>query len=127
MANTATAQTALRVNYGMMKANTNVIPVFFNYDTTGADLTLFTPDSDKMVLLAGLQYAKNSAHTLTFKTASTTIVTYDLAGGGFTQNIGDGIMLASAVGEAFKINSNAAIGAGVAYIYHTSELQIETE
>lgn len=127
MANTATPDTALRINYGMMKYNPNIIPVRINYDTSGADLTIYTPDSNKMVLLAGLQYAKNAAHTLTFKSGSTVLVTFDLAGGGFTQNVGEGLMLIGNVGEALVLSSNAALGSCIAYVYHTNEFQLDTD
>lgn len=47
-------------------------------DTTGADLTIHTTTSGYRAILLALLYSEADAHTLTFKSASTTLVALEM-------------------------------------------------
>jgi len=115
MANTATAQTALPVTVG---GHGPVIPVVVTMDTTGSDLTVYTPDSDKVLALVGITFAEGSANSLTIKSGSTTLVTLELTTfQGLSHKVGGGAILFTAKGEALKFNvGTAAVSTMIVYV-----------
>lgn len=73
MGNTAAAQTAIQGPEG------KIYPVIITLDTTGADLTVFTPDTGKYAEMIGLMYVNALAHKLTCKSNTTTLWVTELA------------------------------------------------
>lgn len=87
-----------------------------NIDTTGADLTIRTPDSDKAIFLVGMVLSEASATNLTFKNGSTTMVIPELTTyQGILERVqfgGDntfGFILGTSLGSALVVQSSVAI------------------
>lgn len=111
MANTATARSAvpvaLKEGYGYAK----VTPVVCTFDTTGSDLTVFTPTvSTNYAAIVGLVYQEASAHSLTITAGSTVLVTLEVpaSGGLVKSSLCDGPLIVGGQGEALKIQCGTA-------------------
>ena len=112
MANTATTLTAIpmAMSSGRMGFS-KVTPVVCTFDTTGADLTVFTPTlSTNYAAIIGMIYEEASAHTLILKSGTTTYVTLERTsydGVGLPLGTG-GFFIIGAIGEALKIQCGTA-------------------
>lgn len=127
MANVATAGSPLPIGFKHSGMGSFVVPVICTFDTTASDLTIYTPsDADAFCALVGLQYAETSAHSLTVKSGSTTLVTYEMpASSGRDCPIGNGLTLSSLVkGEALKLScGTAVISTLLAYVLEYKQIQ----
>lgn len=129
MANVASAQSPIPVKYGN-SGFAMIIPVIVTMDTTGADLTVYTPDSTRFWAIAGINYRETSAHSLIFKSGSTTLVTLEQAANSVLEHkIGDGIyMTGLAKGDALKINAGtAAVSSILFYIMEFEQLIFDSK
>lgn len=128
MANVATAQSPLPIEYGHNGAgNSFIIPVIVTMDTTGADLTIYTPAATNFAAIVGIKYSEASAHSLIFKSGSTTLVTLEQAANTVVNHgVGQGIYLAGlAKGDALKINAGtAAVSSILFYVMEFNQLTI---
>lgn len=110
--------------------NTAAGPVYsynITIDTTGADLTLHTPAATNRVFLVGAVLSDGTANTITFKTGSTTLCAPELAANqGIFTPVGTGQkdqwLLATALGEALKINCSALLTSGLFHIVEAPAL-----
>lgn len=116
MANTKTQLNRIPIIYPG-STDVFVYPVVITFDTTGADLSIFSPDDNKHCALVGLQYSAASAHTLTIKSGSTTLLTYQFPdNAGFSHPIGDPILMTNE-GEDLVFNvGTAAVPSMLAYV-----------
>ena len=126
MANTATSQSVVPIGYSHGGSGIGATPVTVVIDTTGADLTVFTPSSDKYWAILGISYVETDAHNLTIKSGSTTLVTYEMAANsGLVHPMGNGILLTGvARGDALVIQSSVAISSMVFYVQQFKELPL---
>lgn len=100
-----------------------IVPIEVAY--TSGDETIYTPDSDGYVAVVGLQYVEGDAHNLTFKSGSTTLVTFQqAANGGISHPIGDGILVSTYAGEALKISCTEALSPFVIYVQEYTNLKL---
>lgn len=126
MANTATAQTALSI--GVAGAN-QVIPYVISLDTTGADLTIRTPATGNMVGIVGLAYREASAHNLTIKTGSTTLLVAEFAAtdaGTFIPIGSGGLLAVTAKSEALVIQTSVIITSMLMYVVESAKFNFNT-
>jgi hypothetical protein len=124
MPNSATALTRCPIGLAKSGAGIFVVPTLVIIDTTGADLTVFTPSSGKRWALVGWQYTEGSAHNLTVKSGSTELVTYEFAANqGRNDKIGEGIILSGlAENDALVIQSSVAISKMLMYLTEYKEI-----
>lgn len=111
MANVATAQTPLQVGFKHSGMGGFIVPVICSFDTVDSDLTIYTPtDADAYLALVGLQYAEASAHSLTIKSDTTTLITYEMPVNSIRDlPIGDRILLSTlAKGVPLKFRCGTA-------------------
>lgn len=122
MANSATAQEAIDGPDG------KIYPVTIVLDTTGADLTVFTPDAGNYGIMIGLMYVNALAHKLTMKSGSTTLWVAELANnsGIFTPMSSDKIGHSLTKGAALKLRvDTAALTAQIlAYFVKSTHLRV---
>lgn len=95
-------------------------------DTTGADLTIHTTTSGYHAVLLAFLYAEADAHTLTFKTGSTTLVALEMpANSGRDQNM-DLTPIVTKLGENLVARvSTAGIATAIALVAEFQELKTE--
>ena len=119
-ANTATAGTAIPIRmYGATKAT----PVVVAIDTTAQDLTVYAATSGKALAIVGWEYAEATAHNLTIKSGSNTLVVLENPANTVRDNkLGEGVPFMTAVGEALVIQSSAAITSMVIYVAEVERL-----
>lgn len=107
MANVATTLTAIPMAMSSGKQGfSQITPVIVTMDTTGADLTVFTPSlTTNYPAIISLTYQESSAHTLKFTSGTTVYVTLERsAGDGAGLPVGTGgFVLIGQKGEALKI------------------------
>jgi hypothetical protein len=121
MANTATAQTALPIKIGKGGASGYVVPYVVVIDTVDTDLTIRDPAADNYAAIVGIQYLEATAHNVTFKSGSTTLVALEKpASSGMSERIGAPIIVA-AKGDALVIRSSAAISSMLVYVAEFNE------
>lgn len=108
MANSATAQAALPIKYAGVSA---VIPYAIVIDTTAQDLIVRAPADGSHAAIVGLFYRETSAHVLTIKSGTTTLVAIEhvAADAPGYYGIGSGILAMTAAGEDLIIQSSVAI------------------
>lgn len=127
MVNVATAQTSLPIGFKHSGMGSFVVPVICTFDTIDSDLTIYTPsDADAYAALVGLQYAEASAHSLTVKSGTTTLVTYEMpASSGRDCPIENGLILSAlAKNEALKLRcGTAVISTLIAYVLEYKQIQ----
>lgn len=122
-ANVATAQAALPGRVGVYSGP--IIPYVVTLDTTASDVTVRTPDSDKMVCLVGANWAEASAANVTWKSGSTTLVTWELpANASVGQELGNGAVLCSGVGQALKFQVSVVISTMLLYVIETANFDL---
>lgn len=120
-ANTVTAQTALPISVG---GSNGVIPTVVTIDTTASDVTLLTPDSNKMACVASVFMSEGTAANLTFKSGSTTYAIPELASNqGILTLITRGVLFCGQPGEAVKVQSSAAVSFMLFNMIQASRLQ----
>ncbi len=109
MANTATALTDVRAQLrnivrGELKAYKCV------FDTTGSPLDVHTPAADKCVVINGIVYREADAHSLSFISGSTTLVTLQQpAFGGLDISIAKEPYLVTNLGEKLALQVDTAV------------------
>ncbi len=111
MANVATARTAVPVALKEGFGYAKVTPVICSFDTTGSDLTVFTPTvSTNYAAIVGMVYQEASAHSLTITAGSTALVTLEVpaSGGLVKSSLCDGPLIVGGQGEALKIQCGTA-------------------
>jgi hypothetical protein len=112
MANVATTLTAIPMAMSTgLQGFSKITPVVCTFDTTGADLTIFTPElSTNYAAIVGLVYEEASAHSLTVKSGSTTYVTLERTTfDGAALSVGtSGFIIIGGRGEALKLNCGTA-------------------
>ncbi len=126
MPNLATAQAAIPVGYKHSGLGAYIIPILCTFDTADSDLTIYTPQEDCYLALVGLQYSEADAHSLTIKSGSTTLITYQMpANSGKDFGIGNGLLCSSlAKGEALKLRcTTATIATILAHVMEYKQLQ----
>ncbi len=120
MANVATALTPIPMAMSTGRQGfSQVTPVVCTFDTTGADLTIFTPTiATHYGAIIALLYQESSAHSLTIKSGTTTYVTLErntYEGAALPLGTG-GFLIVGGQGEALKLNcGTAAISTLLAY------------
>lgn len=120
-ANTATAQAALPIRLGGNRGP--VTPYVVSFDTTASDLTIVTPDSDKMACIVGIAMSETSATNITVKSGSTTQVVYELAANqGFGEGIGNHAVICTQPGEALKMQVSVAVTSMLVYVIQAAYL-----
>lgn len=122
MANSATAKTPLPISvWGV----TSVTPVEVVLDTTGSDLTIFTPATGNMAAIVGVNYGETTAHTLTFTSGSDAEVVFEFgANSGISQGIGRELFYVGQPGNAIKIQTSVAItGAMLFYVIESDRFK----
>lgn len=112
MANVATALSPvpMAMSTGRMGFS-QITPVVCTFDTTGSDLTIFTPAlTTNYGAIIGMVYEEASAHTLTIKSGSTTLVTFERTTfDGMYLPVGqNGFLALGNKGEALKLNCGTA-------------------
>lgn len=81
-------------------------------DTLTSDFTIHTPTAGNRVAVVGLYYAETSAHTLIWKSGSTTLVTLDMpANSGQIKGlgVGEGALIITAASGALVIQVQTAV------------------
>lgn len=126
MANAATVQGTVPIGYASSGVGLKTSVVNVLIDTTGADLTVLTVDSDKYWAILGISYVETDAHNLTIKSGSTTLVTYEFTtNSGLVHPMGNGILLTGiARGSNLVIQSSVAISSMVFYVQQFKELPL---
>lgn len=110
MANTSTLFQRVPVAFSSM-GYSEVFQYVVAFDTTGADLIVHSPPSDKMAALVGIYYAEADAHDLLIKSESTTLITLQMpASSGQVKGIGpgDGPLVITKPGEDLVLRCNTA-------------------
>ena len=112
MANAATARTAIPMAMSTGRQGfSQVTPVVCTFDTLDSDLTVYTPAlNTNYAAIIGMLYEESSAHTLTIKAGSTTLVTLERTtydGSGFPLGTG-GFFVVGGLGEALKLSCGTA-------------------
>lgn len=131
MANVATSLTAIPMAMSTGRQGfSQVTPVVCTFDTTGSDLTIFTPAlTTNYGAIIGLVYQEASAHTLTIKSGATTYVTFERTTfDGMYEPVGQGgFLIIGGKGEALKLNcGTAAISTLLAYCCEFPSLNFNT-
>ena len=123
MANSATAKTALPID---IWGASLVTPVEVVLDTTGSDLTIYTPATGKMCAIVGINYAEADAHTLTFTSGTDPEFKFELgANSGISQGIGQEMLYVTQPGSVLKVQTSVAItGPIIFYIIEASRFQL---
>jgi len=116
MANTSTFLHSVVVGGKLLDAYSVTI------DTTGSDLTVFTPATGNHVFVHGVIFSEGTAANLTFKSGSTTLITPEMAAnqGVWSSIERDVFHLSTAKGEALVLNSSAAISSMLVYVSQNS-------
>ena len=107
MANVATTLTAIPMAMSTGRQGfSKVTPVVCTFDTTGEDLTVFTPAlATNYAAIIGMVYQESSAHSLTITSGTTVYVTLEsttFSGVGLPIGTG-GFFVIGGKGEALKI------------------------
>lgn len=124
-ANSATVGDTLPIKCSDSEIEASVRPVYVNYDTTSADLTIYTPSTGFAIGADSIFLVEADAANITFKTGSTTITTAQFgANSGVIDNIDCVPFLSSEIGEALIINSDAALTPFVIYIVEYKSLKV---
>lgn len=112
MANTATTLTAIPMAMASgQQGFSQVTPVVCTFDTVDSDLTVFTPAlTTHYAAIVGMLYEEASAHTLTIKSDTTTLVTLERSAyEGVGLPLGtSGFIVVGALGKALKIRCGTA-------------------
>lgn len=127
MANSATADTALKIYVKGALLASPVIPVRVTMDTTSSDLTLYTPASTNYVGIVGATFSEITAATnVTLKSGSTTLTTLELAAGTpFAIPLSKNPWIVSNLGEALKVNVSAVVSTMLLYVVEFKELYLD--
>lgn len=117
MANTATALTPIPMAMSTGRQGfSQVTPVVCTFDTTGSDLTVFTPTlSTNYGAIIAMLYESANAHNLILKSGTTTYVTLERTtydGMGAPLGTG-GFLIVGGRGEALKIQCGSAVVASM--------------
>ncbi|MBX2861172.1 MAG: hypothetical protein KTR14_08050 [Vampirovibrio sp.] len=121
-ANTATEQTARRINFS---GEGPVRYVMASLDTVDTDLTVYDPPSKRMACVVGIRMSNSSPVNLTLKSGSDTMVTLELAsnqglwGGGNTP-------LCTAPGEDLIIQASAPVNSVLFELVAPKKLFVES-
>lgn len=108
MANVATAQSPLPIEYGHNGAgNSFVVPVLVTMDTAASDLTVYTPAAGNFWAIVGIKYCNLLTHSLVIKSGTTTISTQVFpASAIINHNVGQGLYACGlAKGATLVINA----------------------
>lgn len=126
MANSATALTKVPIGLKNSGYGGGTTPVLVVIDTTGADLTVFTPASGNRWALVGWVYGEATAHNLTVKSGSTSMLVCEFpANTVVREKIQNGIILSGlAAGDALVIQSSAAISSMLMYLTEYKEITL---
>lgn len=111
MANSATVKEKLDVSVTRTAASLITVTI----DTVDTDLTIYTPATDNYAMITGMQYSITSAHNLTIKSGTDTLVKFERTEGGLTIPLADAWII-GAKGEALKIASSVAIANMLVYV-----------
>lgn len=109
-----------------LKGRTRIEKYLVTYDTSGADLTIATPDSGYFLAIVGMQYSDDTAHNITFKSGSTSLVTlYKAANSGVDFPLSNRVFVNTKVDEALKINCSIALDGGmIIYVAQAKEINL---
>lgn len=119
-ANSATERTALPIYIG---GEGPVRPVSVSIDTTGADLTVNDPPSDRMACIVGAFGAETNAANITIKSGSTTYSVPELAASTLVNvPLGNGPLFCTQPGEDLVIQSSAVYSSLLLYIIEAKKL-----
>lgn len=97
----------------------DAIPIVVNYDTPNTDLTIYQ-ESGKSVYLVGINLTSDTACDVTFKSGSTTLITYEFpAFGGRVETFNadnPAIVMNTETSEPLVINSTGALPEFTVYV-----------
>lgn len=123
MANSKTDLDPISVGYERGDIRT-ITPIIVAYDTA-ADFTLYSAVAGKHIGVLGMQYVEGDAHNLSFKSGSTTLITYQMAANsGISAKLGGGVMFATNKGEALVMNCDVPVATFIVYVTEFTNLHI---
>lgn len=123
-ANSATNQSVLPITFAKAENQTVVTPVVVTFDTTGSDLTVYTPASGNMACLVGASFSDSTAANLTIKDGSTSLVVWELAAyQGLLERLDGGVVLCGTNSNAIKMQVSAVISTMVLYFIEAPRLR----
>lgn len=125
MANAVTALAPVPMGYGRTGIGIQTIPLLPIFDTLDSDFTIYTPASDQFWAIVGIQYVEASAHVLTFKSGTTSLLALEMpANSGRDDPLGTGIILVGqAKGEGLALRmSTALISSLIIYVQEFKEV-----